>query len=302
MCTDSIARRLKHAPVLLLCALYAVPAGAQKQPIEIDSCLYRIPATAFKRVPVFLEATADPASRAILPGADLFTQSVAFKLRELVGGDETRLAEADSSIWWASLWGEVTVTVDRRAPLTWRVAEWSAGADTLPRSALAALRKAIEAVAASGESIPLPEGKETSWTFGMSLTNPLVTKQGKLIPVKGRQPVPVFTLLVPWEQPVEMIRLPQLEYSEFAKRLGATGSVRLSFTVDKSGRADPESVKEIFLAGEKRPVGEDRVYADSFIRAVKRALPSAKFAPANIGGCALNQVVQQVFDFRWGRN
>jgi hypothetical protein len=287
---------------LLMLAAITSRAGAQKQPVEVDSCLYRIPASAFKRVPVFLEATADSASRAILPGADLFAQSVAFKLRELVGGNEAKLAEADSSVWWASLWGEVVVTVTRAGPLTWRVADWSVGADTLPKSALAVLRGSIEAVASGGELIPLPEGKGDSWSFGLSLVHPLVTKDGRLIPVKARQPVPVFTLLVPWEQPVEMIRLPRLEYSEFSRRLGATGAVRLSFVVDKSGRANPETVKEVFLAGEKRPVGEDRVYADGFIRAVKRALPSAKFAPAAVGGCALNQVVQQVFDFRWGRN
>ena len=136
--------------------LLALPASAQKQPVELDSCLYRIPASAFKRVPVFLEATADSQSRAILPGADLFAQSVAFKLRELVGGNESRLAEADSSVWWASLWGEVVVTVTRAGPLTWHVADWSVGADTLPKSALAVLRRSIEAVASSGELIALP--------------------------------------------------------------------------------------------------------------------------------------------------
>lgn len=293
---------MRCALFFLMLGLLALPAGAQKQPVELDSCLYRIPASAFKRVPVFLEATADSQSRAILPGADLFAQSVAFKLRELVGGHESKLAEADSSVWWASVWGEVVVNVTRAGPLTWHVADWSVGADTLPKSALAVLRRSIEAVASSGELIALPEGNGDSWSFGLSLVHPLVTKGGRLIPVKARQPVPVFTLSVPWEQPVEMIRLPKLEYSEFSRRLGATGAVRLSFVVDKSGTANAESVKEVFLAGEKRPVGEDRIYADGFIRAVKRALPSARFAPAVVGGCALNQVVQQVFDFRWGSN
>lgn len=282
--------------------LLAVPAQAQKQPMELDPCLYRIPASAFKRVPVFLEATADPASAVILPEADLFAQSVAFKLRELAGGTETALAEADSAIWWATLWGEVLVTRRRAGPVTWQVPDWSASADTLPRSALTLLRKSIEAVVASGESIDLPEGKGDSAVFGLSLVRPLVTKEGKIVPVKGRRPAPVFTILAPWEQQAEMLRLPELEYSEFARRLGATGAVRLSFVVDKSGRADVGSIKEVFLPGEKRPVGDDRVYADGFIRAVKRALPSAKFAPAVIGGCELNQVVHQVFDFRWGRS
>ena len=282
--------------------MLGVPAGAQKQPIAMDPCLYRIPASAFKRVPVFLEATADSASRSILPAADLFAQSVAFKLREMTGGTDAALAEADSTILWATLWGEVVVTARRNGPVTWRIPDWSVGADTIPRSALVLLRKSIEAVVGSGESIVLPEGRADSAVFGLSLVHPLVMKGGKVIPVKARQPTPVFTMAVPWEQQAEMLRMPNLEYSQFAVERGATGAVRLSFVVDKNGRADPKTVKEVFLPGEKRPVGEDRIYANGFIQIVRRGLPSAKFAPAVIGGCQLNQVVQQVFDFRWGRN
>lgn len=292
---------MRIAFLLLPALLFAAPVAAQKQPIELDACLYKIPASAFKRVPVLLEATADSTSRSILPAADLFAQSVAFKMRELAGGTDAALPEADAAIWWATLWGEVLVSVRRNGPVTWRVPDWSLGADTIPRSALSILRKSIEAVVATGESIVMPEGAGDSAVFGLSLVHPLIMKGGKVIPVKARQATPVFTISMPWEQPAEVLKLPDLEYSTFAYRTGATATVRLSFMVDKAGRPDPASVKEVFLPGEKRPVGEDRIYADTFIRIVKRALPTAKFAPAVIGGCELNQVVQQVFDFRWGK-
>ncbi|HEU4880567.1 MAG TPA: hypothetical protein VFT21_14015, partial [Gemmatimonadaceae bacterium] len=110
---------MKRAVVFLLMAT-ASSAAAQRQPIAADSCLSSIPASAFKRVPVFLEATQqDSASRAILPNADFFTQAVAFRIRELLGASDAKLIEADSAIDWRTLWGEVVVSVKKGAPLTW---------------------------------------------------------------------------------------------------------------------------------------------------------------------------------------
>ena len=69
--------------VLLLFA--ATRLEAQKQPMIVDSCIYRIPAKSLTRVPVFLQATADSSVKVVLPGADLFAQSVAFQIRDMLG-------------------------------------------------------------------------------------------------------------------------------------------------------------------------------------------------------------------------
>jgi len=291
---------MKRLLMVLIFSLPALPAAAQKQPIEVDSCLYRIPASAFKRVPVFLEATADSASRAILPGADLFAQSVAFKVREFVGGSESKLTEADTVIDWSRMWGEVIVTVHRDRPLAWRAPEWSSRADTLPRSAVRMVKRAIEAVVAGGEGVTLPEGVSgDSLTFGLSLVYPRVTKEGQVIPIKARQPVPVFTMAVAWEKSVEVTRNPRIVYPEISRSMGAIGNVRLAFAVTRQGEADMTTVKELWPPALKRPTGELRNAYDAFLRSVIRALPTAKFSPAVIGGCVMNQMVEQTFSFKF---
>ena len=290
---------MKLALAFLITLLPAVPVEAQKQPIEPDSCLYRIPANAFKRVPVFLEATADSASRAILPGADLFAQSVAFRLRALLGGSESKLAEADSTIDWSRLWGEVVVTLHKDGAPTWAIPEWSSRDSDHPRSALRFLRNAIQDVVASGETVSFPDGfSGDSITFGLSLVHPRVMKDLKVIPVKGRQPVPVFTMAVAWEKSVELTKFPHIVYPEVSRSLGAIGNVQISFAVNKQGRADMETVKEVWPATLRRPTGELRNAYDAFLRAVIRGLPSARFSPAVIGGCVMNQKVVQTFDFK----
>jgi hypothetical protein len=289
---------MKRASIFFL-LLTASSAAAQKQPIAPDSCLYTIPSSAFKRVPVFLEATKqDSASRAILPSADFFTQAVAFRIRELLGAKDSKLVEADSAINWSTLWGEVVVAVKKDAPITWSVKEWSGRADSSERSSLRILRRAIADVVANGETVVLPDGLGDSATFGMSFVNPRVTKEGKVIPVKARQAVPVFTLLIPWDKSVELTKFPDVKYPEISRSLGAIGSVQLAFFVDKSGRADVSSIKELWPSDRKRPSGEALLAYEAFLRAVKRDLPSARFSPAVIGGCVMKQMVNQTFEFK----
>ena len=288
---------MKRAIVFLL-MLTASSAAAQKQPIAADSCFASIPASAFKRVPVFLEATQqDSASRAILPNADFFTQAVAFRIRELLGAKDSKLVEADSAINWGTLWGEVVVTVKKDAPIAWSVQAWSGRADSSERSSLRVLKRAIADVVTNGESVILPDGMGDSASFGMSFVHPRVTKEGKIIPVNARQAIPVFTLLVPWDKSVELTKFPSIAYPEISRSFGAIGSVRLAFLVDKSGRPDAENAKEVWPQDKPRLTGQTLRAYEAFVRAVKRDLPTARFSPAVIGGCVVNQMVEQSFNF-----
>jgi hypothetical protein len=196
------------------------------------------------------------------------------------------------------LWGEVVVTVKKDAPPTWSVKAWSGRADSSERSSLRILRRAIADVIANGESVMLPDGIGDSATFGMSFVNPRVTKEGKIIPVKVRQPVPVFSLLVPWDKAVELTRFPDIKYPEISRSFGAIGSVRLAFLVDKAGRPDAENAKEIWPPDKPRLTGRTLLAYEAFLRAVKRDLPSGRFSPAVIGGCVVDQMVEQTFEFK----
>ncbi len=77
------------------------------------------------------------------------------------------------------------------------------------------------------------------------------------------------------------------------------GNVKLAFAVDKSGRADPKSMKELWPEGVERPTGELRDAYQAFVRAVMHGLQSARFSPAIIGGCVVKQTVYQTFEFRF---
>ena len=287
------------AGIFLATTFFGPRALAQNQPLEADSCLSRLPASAFKVVPVFLEATADSTARAILPAADLFSQSVAFKLRELLGSDGATLPVADSIIGWRTLWGEAAVIAHRGGAPTLRIPEWSAGADSLPKSSLRLLVRAISEVIASGETVSIPESiPADSISFRLSFLFPDVTKQGKVIPVKGRQPIPVFTISVAWRKSPEMARFPRIDYPEISRTRSAVGVVRLAFAIDKNGQVDPESVREVWPAGIPKPQGDLLKAYEAFLSAVKRGLPTGKYSPASFGGCPVRQVVVQSFDFQ----
>jgi hypothetical protein len=200
------------------------------------------------------------------------------------------------------LFGEVLVTVHRNASLTWHVPEWSRSADTLPRAGLTLLKTALADVVASGETVGFPDGiAGDSISFGLSLVHPIATREGKLIPVKARQAVPVFTIAVAWEKPVELTRNPEIAYPPRSRSMGAIGNVRLAFAVTKEGRVDPATVEEIWPAGLKRPTGDVRDAYEAFRRSVIKARPSARFKPAEIGGCIVNQKVEQTFSFMLDR-
>jgi hypothetical protein len=277
----------------------AVTARAQKQPILPDSCIYRIPASSLKRVPVFLQATADSQKQAVLPSADLFAQSVAFKIREILGAKDSHLVEADSVVAWSRLWGEVNVTLHKNGNPTWSVPEWSMRADTIQRSSVRLLVQAISQVISDGEMVPYPDGVNAdSIAFSLSLVNPTVTEKGKILPVEARQPIPVFSIAVAWERSVSMIKQANIEYPKFSRSINSVGGVRLTYVVNQDGRMDPETIKEVWPEGVARPTGNLLKSYEAFLAAVKKGLPSARYAPAMVGGCPLKQVVNQWIEFK----
>jgi len=290
---------MKFALGLVLLIAGAAPALAQKQPYETDSCIYRIPASSLKRVPVFLQATADSTMKAVLPSADLFAQSVAFRIREILGARDAHLVEADSVVAWNRLWGEANVTLHKGGKPTWSVPEWSMRADTIPRSSIALLLNAISQVVDEGEMVSYPEGVDAdSIPFSLSLVNPTVTEKGAILPVEARQPIAVFSIATAPERSVRVIESPHVQYPEYSRWLRSIGGVRMTYVVNKTGRVEPATIKEMWPIGLERPTGQLLLAYEAFLRAVKRGIPSARFSPAMIGSCPVNQVVQQFFEFK----
>ena len=78
---------------------------------------------------------------------------------------------------------------------------------------------------------------------------------------------------------------PGPKYPEMLKAGGIEGEVLAQFVVDTSGRAEPGTFKVLKSTHEL------------FTLAVKNALPSMRFLPAEVGGRKVKQLVQQPFTF-----
>jgi hypothetical protein len=282
--------------------LYSMPVHAQREDVSRDSCTSAIPPKAFKRVPVFLQATTQSTgSDLILPTADLFAQTAAIRMREILGGNGSALPEADSIVGWDRVFGEVLVTVKRGGSFTWRTAHWSARGDSLGRSSIRFIHATLADLSKSGEMIAWPDqANGDSLAFGLSFIAPSITKEMKVEPVKARQAFPAFSLSMPWGTVVDPKKI-NITYPTTARGGGVTGGVRLAFVIQKSGRVDMSTLREVFGPGEKKPSGELRTFYVDFLQAVKHGLSSAQYQPATIAGCPVNQTVEQFFSFKLDR-
>jgi protein TonB len=78
---------------------------------------------------------------------------------------------------------------------------------------------------------------------------------------------------------------PSPRYPDILKSAGVEGEVVVAFVVDTTGRADVSSLKILKSTHEL------------FAAAVRTALPSMRFLPAEVGGHKVKQLVQQPFVF-----
>jgi protein TonB len=74
-------------------------------------------------------------------------------------------------------------------------------------------------------------------------------------------------------------------YPDILRQAGVEGEVLATFVVDTTGRADVSSFKVL------------RTTHEAFSTAVRQALPSMRFIPAEVGGKKVKQLVQQPFSF-----
>lgn len=79
-------------------------------------------------------------------------------------------------------------------------------------------------------------------------------------------------------------------YPEMLRAAGVEGSVLAQFVVDTSGRADIATLRIL--------QSDHALFSD----AVKAVLPRLRFAPAEVRGVKVRQLVQQPFRFGLGRN
>lgn len=277
-------------------AAFALSAvSAQSPATSSPDCLAQLPPNVFTRVRVYLEATADSQSHKILPLADLFTQVVATRLRSELGAEGANLPAADSVLSWRQLGRGLVLTAHRDGRLNWSPNVEPDQPHLDPSAPL--LERTLTAIRDEGERIFLPQDLGAdSVTFRMSYEWPRPRPDGRTEPMAVRLAIPVFSLNVPWEKPAIARRKRGPKYPEGPLEGWAEGRVLLQFVVDTNGRADLQTLREL-----RRPRNlsdQLEAYYQDFAKAAIDWVKETEFAPAEIGGCRVRQLVQLPFAFK----
>ncbi|HEU5175030.1 MAG TPA: hypothetical protein VFT96_09770 [Gemmatimonadaceae bacterium] len=281
-------------------AVHAQDADTPRAP----DCLASIPASAFTRVPVHLEASTDSASRRILPVADTLTLLVARVLTASFGPGAP-LPDAAGFVHWRQLDGGVQVTVHRDGRLTWSLphptGEDSVSGmrpDTVFNEARNLIMQALMVVHDAGVAMSWPAGASgDSLLFRLAYVRSSVTQDGAIQPLEARFAVPVFTLPVPWEREVAVHRMPTPRYPETSRSRGAEATIILRFVVDSTGRLKQGTARDQWPEDRPRPRGDLGHFYRLFVRSAVESLADAQFVPALIGGCAVDRVASMPFVF-----
>jgi hypothetical protein len=206
---------------------------------------------------------------------------------------------------WRQLDGHVQVAMHRDGRFTWSVPRpepEDSVAGTLPATAFNPARslivQALMLVRDAGVRPAWPAGaRGDSLLFRLEYASPTVAQDGTIHPLKARFALPVFALGVPWKRELAVRDMPKVRYPDFARSIGAEGTVILRFTVDSTGRVIRGTVREQWPDDRPRLGGDlGRHYRD-FLRSAMQSVASAEFAPALVGGCAVRQVAQMPFEF-----
>jgi TonB family protein len=272
-------------------------ALAQHPAASPSSCLATLPETALQRVPVYLEASAtDTISRSVLPGVDLLIQLTAARVRTALGATSSEVPRADDHLRWHQLDGVLSLVVHRDGRFVWTLSPRRDRTDPHFQPSMKLVEDALLALRDGGERIFVPEELVfDSVTVELNYQWPSVSRTGAVGKVLARAAFPVFTLRVPWLEPVQVVHQPRVRYPEGPRMGNAQGNVLLQFIVDTTGRAQMSTVREL---GKPRLGPELHEYYRAFVAAAKDALHNARFSPAQLGGCNVKQLVQLPFAFR----
>ena len=314
----SAPRRALLLPLLLALSLGgasreldAQDVGLARSPSRAEpACLDSIPSSALARVPVYARIEADSslpesASRSILFSADALLQGLVERVRALLGGEEGMLprgepALGDSTRVWRAVGADLAITAYRDGRLASRVDTTRADS-----GAAALFRRALVEASAAGEFFIWPSDRAAtaldSVRLQVVLSAVTVDSAGRAHPVEHRRPaVPVFSMLAPWEEPVRPRKVATPVYLHVAQENGFRGATTMQFVVDSTGRPVMASLRDQGAARAREQLHGDRrrVY-DAFVRAGRDAIARSLYFPRRVGGCPVEQSVEQPFGFEF---
>jgi hypothetical protein len=299
-----MSRRGTWTVAVGLLAAAANHASAQETVAVRNSCLDSIPVSMMKRVPVYATADlleGDVVSPGVLASIDVFTRTAAEQARTLLGAGANQLPPGEPAITWRQLDHQLRVTAHRDGRLVSRVerAEWP-GDQSLGDSGIRHLARAVDEAKRKGEAFLWNDDLvRDSLTWLIRLVPATLAEDGSTQPPTLRSGFPVLHVVAP---PVVAAGVDRLRTNFPMVRIrGFAGTVRLQFVIDTAGRADPNSIRSVWPANEPRLSGPPAFAYDSVVRVMRGAVKDARFAPARIGPCPINQLVHQGFTYQPAR-
>lgn len=252
------------------------------------ACLANLAPGVFTTIPVYLTYTAPArSSAAAVEQVRYVVQDAAARVRAALEAGQGQLPSAEGRLSFLDLSATATLVLfgDGRARI--REAEEGAAPDSAGHALLrSALRTAIDSGGAFPWSPVAAESARVEFAFGHATVG-----RGGPQPLQLAFGVPVFSLRVPWEEPVAQQPGPGPAYPDAARRAGIEGEVVAEFVVREDGHADPATFTVV------RRQASDQAMLGEFEASVRAALPRMAFVPANVGGCAVARLVRQPFVF-----
>ena len=292
--------KIATLPAALL--VLATTASSQATPAPVAarqrSCLESIPPASFTRVVVSASLSMTDSKRDAVPAtAANMLQSLVDRVEAGSGVKPGVVPEGEPNIPWDSIGRALLVTWHRDGRLGWRLEDEPDPVE--PRGAKAALliAKALDDARAAGETaMSWPRELDgDSVEMRISFVRPGVDEKGKVIPVKAKVTVPMFTVAAPREKRVRMRKWPPQHYPERVHELGVEGKVTMQFVVDTTGHADVVTIRDVSPVRALRMSAASADFHAEFVEAAREMIMQARYAPAEVGGCKVRQVVQQPF-------
>lgn len=295
---NKMDRTLRLATALLIAGSAQAQGIAAPPPGAAPGCLQSIPMESMTRVPVFASLAMRDSLRVEIPAsAANMLQVVANRIAAMAGLQPGAIPPGEPGVTWDSIGRPLAITWRKDGKLVWRVWPDTGAAASAPAKAALLFARALDSAQAKGETfMPWPDGVVgDSLEMLVDFPRPKIDGQGTVKAVRARAAVPVFSVAAPREEEVVVVKPPLGYYPPLLQSWGVEGRVMMEFTVDTTGRADPETIHDVWPRERPRLTGVLGAHYRELVRTARQSVLNTRFAPREVGGCKVRQVVQQPF-------
>lgn len=300
------------AGIAVAVSLVATSLGGQQpgdrgpQPPATLACIQRIPASAMRPTTVYVAASMqDSTLQDALVSADALARVTADEVQAMLGATAGQLPRGEPALTWHGLHSDLLLTAHRDGRLTWRpdsVGSMALADDSTAQAGALLLGRGLERVRANGRGYFWPPTVAAdSVTFRFVLHSATVDRKGRGARMQVRGATPLLSVDAPWEEPVRVVRPPRIAYPDRARSANVIGIATMQYVIDTAGRVEPHTVRDMLASRATHLDAQMRAHYDAFVASVRRGISTAQYSPAIVGGCPVRQLVQQPFQFQFGR-